>query len=142
MGEEKDIKVLNAEKIRYLSQYVDLKKSIERLEEQRQELFINKVCPSINYSGTPGSHVKRDLSDYIAGLSEIESKLIKLKSERVQLQSEIVEKIEALEDEAERAVLDYRYIRGLQWEEIAVKMNYSYRNVTRIHGRALLNFKM
>ena len=142
MGEEKDIKVLNAEKIRYLSQYVDLKKSIERLEEQRQELFINKVCPSINYSGTPGSHVKRDLSDYIAGLSEIESKLIKLKSERVQLQSEIVEKIEALEDEAERAVLDYRYIRGLQWEEIAVKMNYSYRNITRIHGRALLNFKM
>lgn len=142
MGEEKDIKVLNAEKIRYLSQYVDLKKSIERLEEQRQELFINKVCPSINYLGTPGSHVKRDLSDYIAGLSEIESKLIKLKSERVQLQSEIVEKIEALEDEAERAVLDYRYIRGLQWEEIAVKMNYSYRNITRIHGRALLNFKM
>lgn len=142
MCEEKNIKVLNAEKIRYLSQYVDLKKSIERLEEQRQELFINKVCPSINYSGTPGSHVKRDLSDYIAGLSEIESKLIKLKSERVQLQSEIVEKIEALEDEAERAVLDYRYIRGLQWEEIAVKMNYSYRNITRIHGRALLNFKM
>ncbi len=142
MGEEKDIKVLNAEKIRYLSQYTNLKKSIERLEEQRQELFINKVCPSINYSGTPGSHVKRDLSDYISGLSEIESKLIKLKSERVRLQSEIVEKIEALENETERAVLDYRYIRGLQWEEIAVKMNYSYRNITRIHGRALLNFKM
>ena len=128
MGEEKDIKVLNAEKIGYLSQYINLKKSIARLEEQRQELFINNV--------------KRDLSDYIVGLSEIESKLIKLKSERFQVQKEIVEKIEALEDETERAVLDYRYIRGLQWEEIAVKMNYSYRNVTRIHGRALLNFKM
>lgn len=142
MGEEKDIKVLNAEKIGYLSQYIDLKKSIARLEEQRQELFINNVCPSVDYSGVPGSHVKRDLSDYIVGLSEIESKLIKLKSERFQVQKEIVEKIEALEDETERAVLDYRYIRGLQWEEIAVKMNYSYRNVTRIHGRALLNFKM
>lgn len=142
MGEEKDIKVLNAEKIGYLSQYINLKKSIARLEEQRQELFINNVCPSINYSGTPGGHVKRDLSDYIVGLSEVESKLIKLKAERFQLQREIVEKIEALEDETERAVLDYRYIRGLQWEEIAVKMNYSYRNVTRIHGRALLNFNM
>ena len=142
MGEEKDIKVLNAEKIGYLSQYINLKKSIARLEEQRQELFINNVCPNVNYSGVPGSHVKRDLSDYIVGLSEIESKLIKLKSERFQVQKEIVEKIEALEDETERAVLDYRYIRGLQWEEIAVKMNYSYRNVTRIHGRALLNFKM
>lgn len=142
MGEEKDIKVLNAEKIGYLSQYINLKKSIARLEEQRKELFINNVCPSVNYSGVPGSHVKRDLSDYISGLSEIESKLVKLKSERFRLQSEIVEKIEALEDETERAVLDYRYIRGLQWEEIAVKMNYSYRNITRIHGRALLNFKM
>lgn len=142
MGEEKDIKVLNAEKIRYLSQYINLKKSISRLEEQRQELFINNVCPSVNYSGIPSSHVKRDLSDYIVGLSEVESKLIKLKAERFQLQREIVEKIEALEDETERAVLDYRYIRGLQWEEIAVKMNYSYRNITRIHGRALLSFKM
>ena len=40
-----------------------------------------------------------------------------------------------------QTVLKYRYLEHLQWEEIAVKMNYSYRGVTKIHGKALLTFE-
>ena len=29
---------------------------------------------------------------------------------------------------------------GMKWEEIAIKMEYTYRNIIKIHGRALSNF--
>ena len=38
-----------------------------------------------------------------------------------------------------RQVLTYRYINGYTWKQIAVKMNYTYRNITRLHGKALRN---
>ena len=40
-----------------------------------------------------------------------------------------------------QVVLKYRYLEHLQWEEIAVKMNYSYRGVTKIHDKALIAFE-
>lgn len=40
-----------------------------------------------------------------------------------------------------QTVLKYRYLEHLQWEEIAVKVEYSYRRVTQIHGQALIAFE-
>ena len=34
------------------------------------------------------------------------------------------------------------YIKGMTWEQIAVEMNYSYRNTTRLHGYALKSCKI
>ena len=34
-------------------------------------------------------------------------------------------------------MLRYRYIQGLDWDYIAVELNYSRRQVIRIHGEAL-----
>jgi len=50
--------------------------------------------------------------------------------------------VENLEDETEKAVLTYRYLRGYTWEQICVKMEYSWKQIHRIHGKALKNFKM
>lgn len=50
---------------------------------------------------------------------------------------EIHNTIEAVEDKDERLVLRYRYIQGLDWDYIAVELNYSRRQVIRIHGEAL-----
>lgn len=38
---------------------------------------------------------------------------------------------------AARTLLRYRYIDGLKWEEICVKMNYSWRQMHRLHAQAL-----
>ena len=35
-----------------------------------------------------------------------------------------------------------RYLRGYTWEQICVKMEYSWKQIHRIHGKALKNFKM
>jgi RNA polymerase sigma factor (sigma-70 family) len=50
--------------------------------------------------------------------------------------------IEEVEDDRERLLLQYRYLDGRTFEEIAVQMNYSWRQIHRLHSRALTNLKM
>jgi DNA-directed RNA polymerase specialized sigma24 family protein len=38
---------------------------------------------------------------------------------------------------SQRKILTLRYINGLRWEEIAVRLSYHYRWVLELHGRAL-----
>ena len=47
--------------------------------------------------------------------------------------------IGSLEDYQERIVLEYRYIYFYNWLDIAIRLDYSIQNVTKIHGRALVN---
>jgi DNA-directed RNA polymerase specialized sigma subunit len=47
-----------------------------------------------------------------------------------------------MEDENEKDVLTYRYLRGMKWEDIAVKMGYSWRRIHYIHSKALENFRI
>lgn len=50
--------------------------------------------------------------------------------------AEIEECIEPLEP-TERTLIRLHYFQGLSWEEVAVKMNYSWRHVHRIHSRII-----
>ena len=43
-------------------------------------------------------------------------------------------------DGTEQEILSRRYLLGQSWEKIAVEMNYGYRHVLKIHGRALAHF--
>lgn len=55
--------------------------------------------------------------------------------ERTRLQVESV--INSVPNVNQRNVLRLRYISGMKWEQIAVKLNYDYRWVLRLHGKAL-----
>ena len=50
---------------------------------------------------------------------------------------DIVRRIKLLRSENELDVLFYRYIRGLDWWEIAERMELSRRQILRIHAEAL-----
>ena len=45
--------------------------------------------------------------------------------------------IRMVEDSTLRTLLEYRYINGKKWEEIALMMGYDYRYILKIHGKAL-----
>lgn len=47
--------------------------------------------------------------------------------------------IDTLKDSRERTVMRYRYISGLEWEEVCVKAHYSWQWVHKLHKRALKN---
>lgn len=53
------------------------------------------------------------------------------------IKHEVESTIALVPDSKQRAVLTRRYISGKTWEQIAVDLNYTYRNICYIHGRAL-----
>ena len=55
----------------------------------------------------------------------------------VEKRKEIEGIIRAVEDNILRTLLEYRYINGKKWEEIALMMGYDYRYILKIHGKAL-----
>ena len=75
---------------------------------------------------------------YVSALNDLIEKFIYYRYQKVKISLELYDKIESLEDEQEKRLMKYRYIRGYRWEVIADKMGYSIRQVFNIHNKALL----
>lgn len=135
-------KTENETKKEYLQSYRDAMIAETQIKEEIDQLRMDKMFPGLVQDGMPHGSGGSDLSAYAAKLDELLGDLKDQMEKRIQLRREIVKKIEAMDSETEKAVLRYRYIHMLKWEEIAVKMHYGYRNVLKVHGRALEHFKM
>lgn len=61
--------------------------------------------------------------------------------ERLLKESEAIEAAMQPLSSTEREVVRRRYSQGLTWIDIAAQLNYSTRQVQRIHGRALLKMQ-
>lgn len=70
---------------------------------------------------------------------DLEAQIKREVAQMVDLLQEIHDVIEAVPDRNERLVLRCRYILFLNWTETAERMSYSYQQVRRIHGTALLH---
>ena len=103
-----------------------------------------KMCPSMKPDdGMPhGSGGQGDLSGYAGDLDEMIQELIKERYLRIKTYQQIARQIKRLKSENEKDVLFYRYIKGIDWWEIAEKMDYSQRHITRLHGKALAHFEL
>lgn len=133
----------NEEKKEYLRSYRRVKKEALVLEEAIEELRSNRISPSMRRpDGMPKGNGDSDLSAYAARLDELERELQAKKWEAIDRYHQVCADILAVPGETERQLLQYRYINGYTWEQIAVKMICSYRHVLRLHGKALKNFKM
>ena len=122
--------------------YQKEKRRVRRLEEQLEELRRNKMSPSVTNDGMPHGTDKKDLSDYAVKVDEIEQELVAARYSRICAFQEVQKRIEAMEDEREKDLLTYRYLKGLKWEEICVRMDDKWRQVHRIHAMAIKNLKM
>lgn len=136
-----DVKKENELKKVYLNGYQRAKRQVQVLEEELQELQLNVIAPSVIQDGMPHASGGGDLSGYAAKRDELEHKLYKARYKQITLMKEIRDRINWLEDESEKDVLTYRYIRGYKWEDIAVKLGYSWQWIHKLHARALKNFK-
>lgn len=78
---------------------------------------------------------------YASALNDLKQKIIYYRYQKIKNCVNLYDKIEALEDEQEKRLLKYRYIRGYRWEAIADKMGYSLRQTFNIHSKALQNIE-
>lgn len=70
-------------------------------------------------------------------LAELESMVDEKIDEQIALKAETLETIMKLEDRRQRLVLMEYYIEMKTFEQVAVDINYSWRQVINIHGYAL-----
>lgn len=118
----------------YLSRYGALGCEIEQKLSQIETL--RKLEHSVWAGGweSSGAHsprllaAKQDMAQSIDAL--------------IALRDEISASIDAVEDDTLRQLLAYRYISKLTWEQVADKMGYCFRNVYRLHNRALTYVRM
>ena len=132
----------NEKKREYLKRYHVAELAEKEIQEEIDDLRMNKMFPALLQDGMPHGSSCMDLSEYAAQLDELLTELKDQMEQRIRIRREITQRIEAMQDETEKTVLRLRYIHWLQWEQIAERMGYGWTQVHRIHGRALTNFKM
>ncbi len=132
----------NEKKKEFLKRYQKAVRREQDILDEIQRLRADKMFPSVCNDGMPRGSSQTDLSDYIA---EIDAAIEDLKEERlekIKIYREIEMRIRCMKDEDEQEVLRMRYIKGMKWEDIAEKINYSYSGTLKLHGRALTDIEI
>ena len=81
------------------------------------------------------------IGNSIARLAEMEQQLDELIDHYVDKKSRIIAQIDAMEDEVHYQILFARYIERKTFEKIALELNYSLRQISRVHEKALIKFE-
>lgn len=107
-------------------------RALMRARRRAYELATSAVG---RYGGTP---VKTSGGERpVERLAELDEQIDREIDRLADVKREILGVIGRVENGTLRALLIERYINCQTWEEIAVRMNYTYRHITRMHGEAL-----
>lgn len=140
--EENNVKNENDRKKTYLRAYRKHGKRIKRIESEIEEIRNMKMHPSSINNGMPHGSNQSDLSSYVVALQEREDELYQEGVKQVQTYKDIEYRINKLENQDERDVMFYRYIKGFTWWQIAQLMECSESWIYELHGRALKNIQI
>lgn len=127
----------NQEKVNYLKRYRVLSLEIDQItdELQRWQDLATRISPS--YSDMPHGGGNDKVQIAAVEVAELTEQLNDKIHQAVKMQQEMKDLIGTIDDATLRRLMIYRYIHGKKWEEIAVLMDYDYRWILRLHGKAL-----
>lgn len=132
-----------------LSQYIDLQQEIKDLEKRIERLSNFKVEHDV-VTGSNSEFPYQPRSFKIEGyniqdidkLNELKDLLVDRKNKCEEMKLEIEKFISSIPDSRTRRIFQYRYIDGLTWLQIAMRMNKVHESYPRkIHDRYLENIK-
>lgn len=123
----------------YLQQVRKAQLHISSLQEEietMKELAVS--IGAMNQDEKVLSSVSQDkMADIIC---KIEDRMTELKdkvTEYIKLRTEVMATISKVDNDDYQQILYKRYCQMKKWEEIALEMNYTWRWVVKLHGRAL-----
>lgn len=125
--------------IEILAEYVRLRKKIRLLQVQVD--IKRELAEAL--SGWPegdrvqSSHEPDRIGRAVADLADRENELIGLKLEAIDRMEEIEGLLRELENPDYALVLEYKYVRGESWDDVAESMNYSTRWVQELKRKAI-----
>ena len=104
---------------------------LELVQSTRESLEM--ITQNYNQDGSQGTKNPHKFDRLV----ELESQVDEKVDELVALKGEILGTILKLNDNRQRIALTKYYLEMKTWEQIAVDMNYSWRQIMYIHGNAL-----
>ena len=122
-----------------LMQYKTIKVEIKQLKERIKELEERKTSiksqvitdmPTGNGEGT-------DILSLIVMIEDAETELIQKEKQLIVTMNKIEHTIDNVENSLDRCILRARYIECKAWEQICVELNYSWRQIHRLHSNIL-----
>lgn len=132
----------NELKKEYLNGYKYARMRAKRVAEQIQQLRLDTMFQCLQGDGMPRGSNQSDLSDYMERYDELMEELKKEELDAIEQYTNIHRAIEWMEDEEEKEILERKYLMRKSWETIAKELGISRRTAIRIHGNALINFKI
>lgn len=132
----------NEEKKQYLRRYQAAKRRAKMIQEEIEELRSSKTSPAVSWDRMPRGNRVSDLSGYAARLDGLLRELEAEREMQMVTYREIRQQIGMVPDPTEQEILSRRYLLEQRWEKISVEMNYDYRYVLKLHGKALLHFEV
>lgn len=123
----------------YLRQVKKLDANINSKLEQVAHLkaMTLKITTTMKENAISGSGNQDKIGDAIAKIVDLENEINSDIDSYVDKKREVCSIIEAVSNPDQMAVLQKRYLLYEPWEQIALEMHCTYRNVCYIHGRAL-----
>lgn len=128
----------------YLQQIRKIDLLIQNKLEQAQELRSKLEVQGINFESDGSTSATRKvtkMNDLIVSVVTLEEEINQQIDLLINKKREVMELIDSLDNADEISLLYKRYFNYKKWEEIAVDMNYTYRGILKIHGRALQNLE-
>ena len=122
-----------------LWKYQAIKKEHEQLHQRLADIEATLYHPKIQrLTGMPsapsGGNAMEDMAaQHIELQQRYRAQLDELAAEQLAIERTIM----GLEEPTARMLMRYRYLDGLTWEEVCVKLTYSWRQTHRLHARAL-----
>lgn len=121
-----------------LSSYRDLRAEHRQISNELQQLEALMDSPSgPNLDGMPRSPGKSNpVERMVLKHISLQERYVEQLAKLTQAQIMIEDLIEGLAP-TERRLARFRYIDGMTWECVCIRMNYSWRQTHRIHGQML-----
>lgn len=129
--------ITNRDKINWLKKYrlIDLEISRKLEERDLWRARAEKITPSL--TGMPQGGGEDQIQSAVEHIWELDQEIDQKTDALIDLRRKIEEAIQSIPDETERLVIEYKYIDNKRWEQIAIDLHYTYRHITRMHGRAI-----
>ena len=123
----------------YLSRARRLDKRIDANNEEimRLRAYAERATSSYSATRVGGTDQRSKLERAIERIDELERRIKDDTNDCITARRDIRDAINNVDKPDERLLLQLRYLNGKKWEEIAVEMNYSWRQVHNIHSVAL-----
>lgn len=116
-----------------------------KIEQKEEELERLKSSLESISAGTDSERVQttpRDrLSEEITRIVDLEEEINSDLGALLMFRNKIINEIQSMDNPIYINILYKRYVQYKSLEEIAVEMNYSYRQILRLHGLALQEFE-